>query len=221
MPGLFFLFFIVVVVLIIISFHAEKKRRERIRLFAVQRGYRFFPGKDRDFARTFQEFRCLQQGSSRFAQYRMDGEWNGMNMRICEYHYQVTHGSGKNRSTHHYWSTLLMLQPDFYLKPLTIRREGVFDKMKGAFGWDDIDFSSAEFSRNFYVTSPDRDWAFAVVQPRTMDLLMQKGGEYEFHMQQGWLMVRMKQRMDLNRIDPMAKVGSELLALIPDFCKEQ
>ncbi|MCZ6810529.1 MAG: hypothetical protein O7D97_00875, partial [Planctomycetota bacterium] len=58
---------------------------------------------------------------------------------------------------------------------LLIRREGMFDKLAGAFGFDDIDFESAEFSKRFYVKSPDKRFAYDVIHPRMMEFLL--GGD--------------------------------------------
>ena len=65
-----------------------------------------------------------------------------------------------------------VIHNSFPLKPLFIRPEGFFDKVTQFFGFDDIDFESAEFSRRFYVKSPDKRWAYDVIHPRTMELLM-------------------------------------------------
>ncbi len=220
MPGLIILFIGVAIVFVVFAHQAEKKKREQIRLYAQSRHLRFSPDKDRAFAKSFRDFRFLAQGSNRFAQYRMQGEVNGHQLLMCEYHYQVTSSNGKQTTTHHYWSTLVMLRPSFRLKPLAIRREGFFDKMKATFGWDDIDFASAEFSRQFHVSAPDRDWAFAVVQPATMDLLMRSDRDLGVYMEQGWLMLGYKKRMDLGRLENMISTGCRLLDEIPDFCKE-
>ena len=44
----------------------------------------------------------------------------------------------------------------------------------GAFGFDDIDFESAEFSKRFYVKSPDKRFAYDVVHPRMMEFLLDR-----------------------------------------------
>jgi hypothetical protein len=46
------------------------------------------------------------------------------------------------------------------------------DKVTEFFGYDDIDFESAEFSRKFYVQSPDRKWAYDVLHQRAMEFLL-------------------------------------------------
>ncbi len=55
---------------------------------------------------------------------------------------------------------------------LLIRREGLFDKLAGAFGFDDIDFESVEFSRRFHVKSPDKRFAYDVIHARMMEFLL-------------------------------------------------
>ena len=51
---------------------------------------------------------------------------------------------------------------------------GVFDKVKGAFGFDDIDFESEEFSRRFWVQSSDKRFAYDVLHPRMMEFLLRE-----------------------------------------------
>jgi hypothetical protein len=58
------------------------------------------------------------------------------------------------------------------LKPLFIRKEGFFDKVGEFLGFYDIDFESAEFSREFCVKSPDKRWAFDVLHQRAMEFLL-------------------------------------------------
>jgi hypothetical protein len=48
----------------------------------------------------------------------------------------------------------------------------LFDKIAGAFGFDDIDFESEAFSRRFHVKSSDRRFAYDVIHPRMMEFLM-------------------------------------------------
>ncbi|MBN1943674.1 MAG: hypothetical protein JW849_10320, partial [Phycisphaerae bacterium] len=85
-----------------------------------------------------------------------------------DYHY--TTGSGKNQS-HHSFSCVL-LSSGVPLKELFIRPEGFFDKITEFFGYDDIDFESAEFSRAFYVKAPEKRWAYDVLHARAIEFLL-------------------------------------------------
>ncbi|HCT45315.1 MAG TPA: hypothetical protein DF699_08890 [Phycisphaerales bacterium] len=55
---------------------------------------------------------------------------------------------------------------------MLIRREGIFDKIASAFGKNDIDFESAEFSRKYYVQSESRKFAYDIIHPRMMEFLL-------------------------------------------------
>lgn len=44
--------------------------------------------------------------------------------------------------------------------------------MKNLFGFDDIDFESVEFSRKFFVKSPDKRFAYDVIHPAMMEFLL-------------------------------------------------
>ena len=78
-------------------------------------------------------------------------------VKMGDFNYKVTRSTGKGSNTTTYRLSYLILHLPFALTPdLLIRREGVFDKIAGAIGFDDIDFESAEFSRRFYVKSSDR-----------------------------------------------------------------
>ena len=58
------------------------------------------------------------------------------------------------------------------LEPLFIRPENFFDKLTEFIGFNDIDFESAEFSKKFYVKSPDKKWAYDIIHPRMMEFLL-------------------------------------------------
>ena len=56
-----------------------------------------------------------------------------------------------------------------------LRREGLFDRMAGALGFDDIDFESVEFSRRFHVKSSDKRFAYDLIDAGMMQFLLQDG----------------------------------------------
>jgi hypothetical protein len=89
-----------------------------------------------------------------------------------DFKFTTTSGSGKNRRrTTHYFSYLLV-QLQHHVPELIIRRENFFDKIGAFFGFDDIDFESAEFSKKFSVKSSDKRFAWDLIDPRMMQWLM-------------------------------------------------
>lgn len=161
-----------VVVVIVYRFYAASARRNELWEWASAHGLEFSAAKDRGMDDRFDEFRCLRRGHSRYAYNIMHGQWDGLALAAFDYHYAT--GRGKSRNDHHF-SAVVVGSP-IPLKPLFIRPEGFFDKVGEFFGFDDIDFESAEFSRKFYVTSPDRRWAYAVIHQGMMEYLLAAPG---------------------------------------------
>ena len=164
----FVLFLIAGAAAIGIALWSDRKRGHAMRLLAKTHGWHFSPGPDRHIEDRYPHIGRLQQGHSRRATNLIRGSRNGRDLTVFDYRY-VT-GSGKQRKTHRF--TGVILDAGYPLDPLSIRHENVFDQVTAAFGFDDIDFESTEFSRRFHVTSPRKQWAYTVVNPEAMRFLL-------------------------------------------------
>lgn len=155
----------------------EKKRREDLAALASKLGLRFDPNHDSSHDDEYAQFEIFRRGHSRVAKNTLTGavELFERSCRLVmgDFRYKVTSGTGKDRRTTTYNFSYLIVHPPWHTPPLLIRPEGVWDKLKGAFGFDDIDFESDEFSRKFYVQSSDRRFAYDVLHPRMMEFLLQ------------------------------------------------
>ncbi len=174
MPGAIILLFIALVVVMgVLGHRAAQQRREALAAWGASRGLRFSPDHAGDFDDRFPAFSCLRQGSGRYAYNRLEGDWNGRPFLGFDYHYETHSTDSKGRrTTHHHHFSAVMLASAAPLKPILIRPEGVLDRVSAFFGFEDINFESAEFSRRFHVTSPDRKWAYDLLHPRAMEFLM-------------------------------------------------
>jgi hypothetical protein len=152
----------------VVAWLASRKRRNDLAAWAGVNGLTFDPDKFYGLDERFPDFDCFRQGGSRYAYNAIAGTWNGRDMVAFDYHY--TTGSGKDEQTHQFSAVIIGSRTP--LRPLFIRPEGFFDKVADFFGYDDIDFESAEFSRRFFVKSTDRKWAYDVLHARTMEFLM-------------------------------------------------
>jgi len=150
------------------AIYAAAQRRKLLSKWAQRRSLHFNPAKTYDLDSCFPNSKCLHRGRSRHAFNIITGQLGGREITAFDYRY--TTGSGKNRQTHNF-SAIIVTAP-LPLKPLFIRREGFFDKVTEFFGADDIDFESAEFSRKFFVKSPDKKWAYDVIHQRMMEYLL-------------------------------------------------
>ena len=156
---------------------AAKKRREALSALSRDLGWHFYPDKDPYHDEEYDHFEIFRKGHSRYAFNTLRGkvEIDGRDFpaKAGDFRYKVTSGSGKNRSTTTYTFSYLIFHLPFQDTPnLLIRPEGIFDKLAGMFGFDDIDFESEEFSRRFHVKSSDRRFAYDVIHPRMMEYLL-------------------------------------------------
>lgn len=215
-PWLFVGIAIVVGVVILCSLVAAAKRRKMLRAFASEHGLRFDPSKSRDIDRTFGGVSLFGKGHSRYGRNFIIGQWDDREVWAFDYHY--TTGSGKNQT--HHTAGVLALWPEFPLRPLQIRREGFFDRVTEFFGHDDIDFESAEFSREFYVKASDRKWAYDVLHTRAMELLF-NGPKVTLEMQANCLVLFRGSLMNPADIEAVAALGGSLLDMIPEYVRRE
>lgn len=178
-----FAFLLVPIVILLVaggmyySYLQQKKRREELRALAAELDWRYDSGNHYDFSARYLDFAIFHQGHSQYAYNSLEGtiELGGVAWpaRMGDFHYQVTTSNGKENTTHTYLFSYLIMQLPFVSAPgLVVRREGVFDRLKSAFGFDDIDFESAEFSRKFYVASPDKRFAYSVIHSGMMEFML-------------------------------------------------
>lgn len=163
-----------VIGLAVLAHRAAKKRREELAAWATSQGWHYSEGKVGSLEDRFPSFDQLQQGDNRYGFNVMRGRVDEREAFAFDYHYQTysTDSKGRRRTHHHEFSAIV-IDSGLDLTHLRIRAEGFFDKMKGAFGFDDIDFESAEFSRAFWVTSEDKRWAYDVLHQGTMEFLLE------------------------------------------------
>lgn len=159
------------------AWKAEQKRREELAALASEIGWRYSPSRDWSRDADFVQFEIFRRGHSRVAFHTLEGEMEIQGRRYAgrmgDYQYKITSGSGKNRRTRTYtFSYIIVSLPFGITPPLLIRREGFFDKIAGAFGFADINFESAEFSRKYHVRSPDRKFAYDVIDARMMEFIL-------------------------------------------------
>lgn len=155
-----------------------KKRREALAALAAELGLTFTPHRDGSHSDLYGHFGVFNRGHSRAAYNTMQGvvevDDRPYALRLGDYTYKVTSGSGKNRRTTTYrLSYFIVALPFAQSETLRLRREHWGDKIASAFGADDIDFESEAFSRRFHVSSNDKRFAYDVFHPRMIEFLMQ------------------------------------------------
>jgi hypothetical protein len=166
----------VVITAAIHSHRAAKQRVAALSALAAHLRWSFDPSEISDYGLdTFDAFtRGHSQSAYNTLRGLMDisgGEWTA---QAGDFEYKTTSSNGKTTTTHtHRFSYLLIDTPHLGVPDLTIRREGYFDRVVSFMGFDDIDFESVEFSERFHVKSPNKRFAYAVLDPRMMEFLLE------------------------------------------------
>jgi len=192
-----------------------KKRRAAIAAWATEHGLLFGRQRMYGFDKRFPDFQFLARGKDRYAYNVANGDVDGLHVTAFDYHYATEHrdSEGRRTTTHHHQS-ILVVRPPFKLANLQIRREGLFDRIAQAFGANDIDFESAEFSERFRVKADDRKWAYDVISPKTMALLLD-GPEFSIDMGSSELALHKGGRLDAEEYEQALVLARQLLEYIP------
>ena len=150
------------------------RRRQELAGWAQANGLKFLPENDYSIGYRYRPFKCLQQGKNRYGCNIMVGT-SGQRV-MCGFDYHADTNAASINALHparadHF--SAVVVNAGFPLKPLSIRPQGFFDRVTEFVGFDGIEFESAEFSRRFAVSSPDRRWAYDVLHQKTMEMMLE------------------------------------------------
>ncbi len=216
MSGLEVVVGLAIVAMIAFGIWWSAKRRKELTAWATREGLALRPGRDHGFDERYPAFDCLRRGHSRCALNVMDGDWNGRPLEAFDYRYVI--GSGKHRQTHHF--SAIILTSDLRLKPLRIRPEHIFDKVTEFFGLDDIDFESAEFSREFHVKAPDKKWAYDVLHQRTIEFLLTHP-QFSIEFDERSVIAWRNRRFDVETFESAIAAVEGILDRLPEYVVRQ
>jgi len=205
----------------IIGAYMAAKRRKELQLWADSHGLMFDESHDYSFDSQYAQYDCFKQGDNRYAYNRLSGPWGNRQFLGFDYHYEThsTDSKGRRQTHHHHFSGVI-LSSECPLEPLFIRPESFFDKITEFFGWDDIDFESAEFSRKFYVKAQDKKWAYDVLHQRTMEFLLQSP---KFNIQCSWngILAWQNSTFSAAEFEAATKVLEGILDRLPEYLVRQ
>jgi hypothetical protein len=221
LPGLLLgTFLVLTVVAAVLAAHRSRGRQHALAAFALERGLAFELGRDAGVDRRYPHHSCFRQGSDRYAYNRLHGRLGSHRIEAFDYHY-ATHSTDSKgrRTTHHHHFSALAVEASPSLKPLLIRPEGLLDKLAGFFGFDDIDFESEEFSRRFHVKAPDRRWAYDVLHPRAIEMLL-AAPLFQIELAPGALVVRRSRCFTVPELAAALQTGIGLLDGLPAYVRE-
>ena len=214
--------FVIVAVLVVAAIGAiygviqARKRREGLFELAQRLGLDFSPAEDREIADRYGFLKELAEGENRYACNVLSGTYQQNQVLAFDYHYETyTEGKG-GRQTHHHWFSFFILTLPAVFPDLTIRRENFLTKVAEVFGYQDIKFESAEFSKAFCVRSPDKKFAYDVCNAQMMEYLL-ANRDLSIEIENQVLALAFNTRLSVEQIAANLQRQVELRSRLPQY----
>ncbi|MBU4199458.1 MAG: DUF3137 domain-containing protein [Verrucomicrobia bacterium] len=151
----------------------ERERRAELLALAGRLSLTYNPDRNPELAVTYDFLNKLRQGDNRYAYDVITGTYQQQPVCCFSYHFETHHTNSKGRrTTHHHHLAVIAISLPRSFPELLIGSEGVLSRIAQAFGYDDIDFESHEFSRQFCVRSPDKKFAYDFCNAPMMEYLL-------------------------------------------------
>jgi hypothetical protein len=196
---------------------AAQKRSEDLAGLSRRLGLGFSAGENYGPADRFEFLNQLAQGENRYAFNILSGTYQQNEVLVFDYHYEThsTDSKGRRTTHHHYFSFFILLLPVRFPE-LRILHESLLSKIAQAFGYADIDFESAEFSRAFCVRSKDKKFAYDVCNAQMMEYLL-ANRDLGIEIENEALALAFNSRLSPGQIESNLQRLIEIRSRLPDY----
>ena len=206
-----------IVAFVVIAQQIQRKHQEALAREAARLGLSFTPSRSSELARRHENLRGLGEGDDRYAFDIMEGDYLGHAVTVFDFHYEThsTDSQGRRQTSHHHRHVVLLhLEREF--PAMFVAPEGILSKIAQAFGYDDIDFESHEFSSRFCVRSADKKFAYDVCNPAMMDFLL-GNLRLSFELRGSVLALVFEGSVRPEEIEPRLRIAHAIRERMPDY----
>lgn len=213
---------VVVVVLVIIAISViygwiqAQKRLEGLNELALRLGLNFSASEDHELPDRYGFLKQLAQGDDRYAANVLAGNYQQNEILAFDYHYATYHTDKSGTHKEDHWFSFFILTLPMVFPDLTIRRENVFTRVAEVFGYQDIKFESAEFSRVFNVRSPDKKFAYDVCNAKMMEYLL-ANRDLSIEIENQVLALAFTTRLSVEQIEANLQRLVEIRSRLPEY----
>jgi hypothetical protein len=216
-PLIIVLFVGIIIAAAIYSAIAARKRREELATLAARLGLTFDPGNNYNLADRFGFLNQLAQSENRYAFNVLTGQYQQNEVLVFDYHYETHSTDSKgNRTTSHFYFSFFILMLPMSFPELKITHESLLSKIAQAFGYDDIDFESAEFSKAFCVRSKDKKFAYDVCNAKMIEYLL-ANKDLSIEMERNALALAFGNRLSAEQIEFNLQRLEEIRLRLPEY----
>jgi hypothetical protein len=190
----------------------EKRRTDELQQVATQLGLEFLPKEDGTLLADLEGFRLFSRGHSKRIFNLMRGTTRGSPVAIFDYQYTTGHGRHRHTATQ---SVICLFLESAHLPTFCLRPEGVWHKVGGWLGYQDIDFEDYPlFSKNYLLRGDDEEsirnlFTYSVVAFYERETRLSTEGSGN-----KLLFYRHAVRVKPDEISPFLEKGLEVLALL-------
>jgi hypothetical protein len=174
-----------------LGWKAEQKRIAELRAYAARRGWTY-TDRDDSWHESFTGS-PFDSGHNRRSTKVLHGSHDGRESVVFDFVYHTTETStdSNGRTSSHeeaHRFNVVALSLGAATPGLSVSPEGAFGRLLGRMFNSDVELESEEFNRAFTVHADDRKFAFDVLHPRMMELLLQHR-DTAWRIDRGWLLV--------------------------------
>ena len=206
-----------------LAWKAEQQRIAEVQAWAAARGWTY-TARDDSWHRTFAGA-PFTSGHDRRSTKVLTGPHDGRRAAVFDFVHHTTEtstdaqGHTRSREVAH-WFNVVAVSLGAATPGLSVSPEGVFSRLVGRMFNRDIELESEDFNRAFTVTSDDRRFAFDVLHPRMMELLL-RHPDTAWRIDQGWLLTVESGKYDLPIVERRLDFADAILDGLPDFLRRQ
>jgi len=216
MPVVVVAVLIVIVVGTIYGLIQARQRLEALNELALRLGLNFSAAEDYALPERYGFLKQLAQGDDRYARNVLSGIYQQNQVLVFDYHYATYHTDKNGTHKEDHWFSFFILTLPMVFPDLTIRRENFFTKIAEVFGYQDINFESAEFSKAFNVRSPDKKFAYDVCNSKMMEYLL-ANRDLSIEIENNVLALAFNTRLSAEQIEANLRRLVEIRSRLPEY----
>jgi hypothetical protein len=154
-----------------LGWKAAEERKKAFAALAAARGWQW-TARDDSWTERFGGD-PFGRGDDRKATNVLTGTYEGLPVVAFDYSYEThsTDSKGHRSTTVHRYGVCALRLPS-WLPTLELTPETLLSRVAGALGLGDVELESEDFNRSFRVSASDPKFAYDVLHPRTMELLL-------------------------------------------------
>ncbi|MFN2594713.1 MAG: hypothetical protein ABR579_07490 [Actinomycetota bacterium] len=211
---IFLIFIAGLVAGLIYAYSRAAKRREALFLWATAHGFEY--SRQDQFDLLYLGFHLFSMGDGRGVENVLWGSWMGLPVKAADYWYydESSDGKGGRSRTYHRFSVVIA-ELECFLPAVTVSKENLLTKLADHVGFQDINFESEQFNRQFQIKSRDREFAFKLIDARMIQWFLSTGGGFNFETSAQNVLVYERKQKSPEELIPLFGTAKEFHDRIP------